>query len=150
MRPPMNKVFVPSLLSSTPSRPPPQVLAPPTNGVVHTPPASISLEPRIDGFTSPYLLSIPTTPSSQAPVPLSREEVLETLNRIKVNQEYQEILQESLKTLEKSLARNKELQVRLCQLQCTFFMLSLFVIPFYSAYFAFLTFDVHSIDLIEP
>ena len=60
--------------------------------------------------TQPNFQSSTATPS----VVLTRSEVNETLDRIKSNQEYQAVLQEALKTLNKALERNRQLQVRFC------------------------------------
>ena len=61
---------------------------------------------RRDGAANPAPAT--ATPSAT----LSRSEISETLDRIKANQDYQAVLQEALRSLNKALERNRQMQVR--------------------------------------
>lgn len=76
------------------------------------------------------------SPNTVPSVLLTRSEVNETLDRIKSNQEYQAVLQEALKTLNKALERNRQLQVRFCPANRTYVtLIPLAACPYLSSNF---------------
>lgn len=76
-----------------------------------------SFPPGVPGASSATKSSAPASVA-----PLTEDEVKDLIQRINVNQEYQIVLKEAQKALDKALARNIELQVRFWPLWPSIFL----------------------------
>lgn len=76
--------------------------------------------------------ALPSVSSTPTPTgPLSAADIQDTVDRIRANQDYQAVLQLALRSLEKSIARNHDLQVRSIRSSSCSYLLNT---PFFMVY----------------